>query len=117
MRRLMICLGLCSFAFLGTMALAQLHTLAELTTPTEVGTTIIPSGTYIMMDQTTGKSYALTVTSRGNMILAPAPAAQGLTGAPATRSGLGNILQREMQRGVTNVIQRGGASQLQNLIK
>lgn len=53
--------------------------------PQEVGTTTMPPGQYFVTEQISKKSYSLTVTQKGNMILGPAP--EGLevkmTAAPA----------------------------------
>lgn len=41
--------------------------------PQEVGTTTMPAGQYYVTEQISKKSYSLTVTQKGNMILGPAP--------------------------------------------
>jgi len=105
MRRLMTCLVLCSFAWLGTVALAQMRNLTDLTTPTEVGTTTIPSGNYVVTDEATGRTYPLTVTTQGNMIIGPAgTTTRGLSGVSSTRPGIKKTLERELEQGVTNMI-------------
>lgn len=46
---------------------------APSTGPQEVGTTTMPAGQYYVTEQISHKSYSLTVTQKGNMILGPAP--------------------------------------------
>lgn len=46
----------------------------EVTGPKEVGTTTMPAGQYYVTEQISKKSYSLTVTDKGSMILGPAPA-------------------------------------------
>jgi hypothetical protein len=46
----------------------------EVTGPKEVGSTTMPPGQYYVTEQISNKSYSLTVTDKGNMILGPAPA-------------------------------------------
>lgn len=41
--------------------------------PEEVGTTTMPPGQYLVSDQVSHKTYSLTVTQKGNMILGVAP--------------------------------------------
>ena len=99
-------LALCSFAFLGTLAQAQqVRNLSEVTAPTEMGTTSMPSGNYIVTDQTTGRAYPLTVTERGTMIIGPAGSSpQGMTGLPTKRPSMKRTLEREVEQGVTDMI-------------
>jgi hypothetical protein len=85
------------------LGFGQIRNLNELTSPTEVGTTTIPSGNYIMTDQTSGKAYSLTVTERGTMILGP-EGMQGMTGQPNARPSMKRSLEREVERGVENMI-------------
>lgn len=99
------------------MALAQTNRLADVSAPTEVGTTSIPSGNYVVMDQSTGKSYPLSVTTNGTMIIGPAGTSpQSLTGVPVKQS-LGKTLQQEVRQGATDLMKREGTSQIQNLLK
>lgn len=46
---------------------------APITGPQEVGTTTMPAGQYYVTEQISHRSYSLTVTQKGNMILGPAP--------------------------------------------
>ncbi|PWU03155.1 MAG: hypothetical protein C5B53_00815 [Candidatus Melainabacteria bacterium] len=110
-------LTLCSFATLGTVALA-LNRLGDVTSPTEVGTTTIPSGNYVVMDQSTGKSYPLSVTTNGTMIIGPAGTSpQSLTGLPTSKQSLTKTLEQEVRQGANDLMRREGTNQLQNLIK
>ncbi len=63
-----------------TLAITALPSLAQITGPQEVGTTTMPSGQYFITEQLSHKSYNLTVTDKGNMILAPAAGSE----TPAT---------------------------------
>jgi hypothetical protein len=111
MRTLTTCLGLCSFALLGTAALAQVNNLTDVTSPTEVGTTTIPSGTYLMTDESTGKAYPLVITKKGTMVLGPAGSAtKELT---SRKPGI----KQSLEHGVTNAIEREGVGGLENFIK
>jgi hypothetical protein len=115
MRNLIPCLVLGSFAFLATAALSQqINNLTEVTTPTQVGTTTIPSGTYVMTDETTGKTYPLIITKNGTMVLGPAGSAtQEVTSLPTKKSSLKTTLERN----VSSVIEREGISGLEKFIK
>ncbi|MBY0550940.1 MAG: hypothetical protein K2W95_26920 [Candidatus Obscuribacterales bacterium] len=58
---------------------------AEITEPTEVGTTTMPPGQYTLVEKNTAKSYSLMVTRKGTMIMAPGGSkALTETSAPAT---------------------------------
>lgn len=59
-----------------TLALLSSPAWAEPTMqsgPEEVGTTTMPPGQYLVSDQVSKKTYSLTVTQKGNMILGVAP--------------------------------------------
>jgi len=62
-------------------------------TPQEVGNTSMPAGQYLITEQISGKSFSLTVTDKGMMILGSAPAGTRVTvlgpalGAGATAAG------------------------------
>jgi hypothetical protein len=45
----------------------------EITAPTDVGNTTMPPGEYLVTEKSSSKAYSLMVTSKGTMILAPAP--------------------------------------------
>jgi len=96
------------------------------TAPTEVGTTTMPPGQYMVIDQGSGKKYSLMVTTKGTMILGPAPtataSASAVPGAAAasaasSSSGLTGLAEKEMRKGVTTVIEKQGMSEIKNFIK
>jgi hypothetical protein len=59
--------------FLSACPYAQSEPIgANITGPTEVGTSAMPPGQYSLVEKISGKTYSLTVTNRGNMILSPA---------------------------------------------
>lgn len=114
----------------------------EITTPTEVGTTSMPAGNYLVTEQSSGKSYALMVSSKGTMILSPAPAGasavapahgagaaahptEAAAGAPpgATADGhkpnsqIKNLVNKEIQKGALQLLNGGTGKKLQDLIK
>lgn len=64
------------FLFLAvTLSMIAAPVFAEdVTGPKEVGTTTMPAGQYYVTEQISKKSYSLTVTDKGSMILGPAPA-------------------------------------------
>lgn len=64
------------FLFLAvTLSMITAPAFAEdVTGPKEVGSTTMPPGQYYVTEQISKKSYSLTVTDKGNMILGPAPA-------------------------------------------
>ena len=70
-----------------------------------MGTTSMPSGSYTVTDQTTGRTYPLMVTERGTMIIGPEGTnPQGLTGTTGRRQGFGKTLERDLERGATDMI-------------
>lgn len=90
MRNVMLALTIALSAMLPAAA-----DTAPITGPQEVGTTTMPAGQYYVTEQISRKSYSLTVTQKGNMILGPAPdglevklagsaAPAAATAAPAT---------------------------------
>ena len=93
------------------MAQAQIRRLADVSEPTELGTTSMPSGSYMVTDESTGKSYPMTVTAQGTMVIGPAgTSTQALNTKPAG-------MKRGLEREVTDVIRREGTGEIQNLIK
>lgn len=118
----------------------------DISGPTEVGTTIMPAGSYTLRDEKSKKVYTLTVTTKGTMIVAPATASieaiptvqaattaiapvagaagiapVGAAGMPGAAGGkndaLNKLMQKGMQRGVKELMKHGGTKQIQNLIK
>lgn len=99
--------------------------------PVEVGTTSMPAGNYLITEQTSGKSYTLMVSNKGTMILAPAPKAVGTAGAPAapgataaaaTPSSVGtsavkNMVQKGVEKGVTEMFEKNATNELGKFIK
>jgi hypothetical protein len=55
----------------------------EITEPTEVGTTTMPSGEYTVTERSSQKTYSLMVTSKGNMILGPTAAVPAVSPKPS----------------------------------
>lgn len=68
MRHVMLALTIALSAMLPAAA-----DTAPITGPQEVGNTTMPAGQYYVTEQISHKSYSLTVTQKGNMILGPAP--------------------------------------------
>lgn len=116
----------------------------DISGPTEVGTTIMPAGSYTLRDEKSKKVYTLTVTTKGTMIVAPATASiepipnvqatttanapagaavapVGAAAVPGAAAGkndaLNKLMQKGMQRGVKELMKRGGTKQIENLIK
>jgi hypothetical protein len=127
-----LCTLICSSAFADAPAADSTApaTSLSITGPQEVGTTTMPPGNYVIKEQTTGNSYDLMVSNKGTMILAPAPAAgsaaASAAAAPAsTQSGLTGLgtsavkkmVQEQMTKGVTNVIEKDAASSLGKFMK
>jgi len=111
---------------------ANAQTASAPTVPTEVGTTKMPPGSYLLIDQNTGNKYSLEVTSKGTMIFGPAPTtATGTTAvsAPSTTaptaatpmstatskatSGVKGLAEKEAQKFIMNK----GMSEIQNFVK
>jgi len=104
--------------------------------PKEVGNTAMPAGQYLITEQTSGKSFSLTVTDTGVMILGAAPAGTTVTvSGPATRAGVpaaaatapgaaaavpgaGGLLNTLTggQGGAAGLLKREGISQLEKLL-
>lgn len=137
MKKLVLSLAM---VLLSTSAVSAQGASKEITTPTEVGTTSMPAGNYIVTEQSSGKSYALMVSSKGTMILSPAPAgasaavvpvhAPGSGGASAAAPGaqtaaaehkpnsqIKNLMNKEIQKGALQLLNSGTGKQLKELIK
>jgi len=108
------------------------NTSAENMAPSEVGTTSMPSGQYLVIEQNTHKRYSLTVTNKGTMILGAAPAAAvqtavtgAQTGAATASTGQTNqagdlmkgLAKQGMQRGMNELLKNGATKQLDKYIK
>ncbi len=111
----------------------------EVTGPKEVGSTTMPPGQYHITEQISKKSYSLTVTDKGNMILGPALAdvdvkavAPAATAPTATTAGdaaaaaakpaisneaLNGLMKQGLQRGMTELVKQGGTKQIQKYMK
>ncbi len=127
-----LCTLICSAAFADGAADSSASTSLSVTGPQEVGTTSMPPGNYIIKEQTTGNSYSLMVSNKGTMILAPAPAAASAA-APAaaagatastqsTLTGLGTnaikrMVQDQVTKGVTNVIEKDATNSFSKFMK
>jgi hypothetical protein len=85
---------------MGTMAQAQFRRLVDLDQPTEAGSTNLPSGNYVITDESTGKSYPMTVTSQGTMIIGPS----GTTTQSLSNRNSGGGIKRTLEREVENMI-------------
>jgi len=98
---------------------ANAQTADPISAPTEVGTTTMPPGEYSVTDQASGKKYSLMVTSKGTMILGAATAAATTTTTTTktTATGLQGLAESQMKKGVTNMIEKQGISQIKGLIK
>lgn len=132
MKKLVLSLAMVA---LSTSAVSAQGASKEITTPTEVGTTSMPAGNYIVTEQSSGKSYALMVSSKGTMILSPPPAgasagvapkAAAPAGAPADQtasaehkpnSQIKNLVNKEIQKGAMQLMRSGTGKQLKDLIK
>jgi len=115
MRKVIACLVLSSFALLGTVALAQINNLTEVTTPTEVGTTTMPSGTYVITDESTGKTYPLIITKKGTMVLGVAGTAT--QEVSSLRSSSKPSMRQSLEKNVGGLIEREGISGLEKFIR
>lgn len=105
----------------------------SVTGPQEVGTTTMPPGNYLIKEQTSGKTFELMVSTKGTMILAPAPAGATVTAATAAPNaatqpaqtnltGLGSsalkkMVQEQVTKGVTNAIEKDATNSLGKFIK
>ncbi len=108
-----------------------------ITTPTEVGTTSMPAGNYIVTEQSSHQSYALMVSSKGTMILSPAPAnaaaaqptgtaavpaaavATPAPGVPAAGVGsatMTKLMSKGLEKGAMQLIQSGATKQIKQFI-
>jgi hypothetical protein len=123
MRKVIACLTLCSFGFLGNVALAQINVLSdsttinnltEVTTPTQVGMTTIPSGTYVMTDESSGKTYPLIITRKGTMVLGPAGSGTQDLASLRTQN---PTMKQSLEKDLGGVIEKEGISGLKNFIK
>jgi hypothetical protein len=103
--------------------------------PQEVGTTTMPAGQYYITEQISHKSYSLTVTDKGNMILGAAPdgVEVKLSGAAATattaattnpasllNSGKGLMkqgMEKGVEKGVSTLVKDGASKELGNFMK
>jgi hypothetical protein len=128
------------------MASAALADTAPMAGPQEVGSTTMPPGQYYVTEQMSHKSYSLTVTDKGNMILGPAPdgvevrlpgaattaavtAATTVTETGAkstsilpTASGVSGdaikgLMKEGMQKGMSQLLKQGTENELKNFIK
>ena len=118
MQRLFMSLALGSFLVLGVPYQSLAGGLSDMTTPTEVGTTSIPSGDYVVTDKSTGKTYGLTVTTKGTMILSPPGASsfKDLNNLPEPTN-FKQKVQQEVQRDVTDLMRNQGQQQIQKILK
>ncbi|CAN5276865.1 hypothetical protein BH10CYA1_BH10CYA1_45760 [soil metagenome] len=129
----LLCTIICSAAFADGIADSTSSTSLSVTGPQEVGTTSMPPGNYLIKEQTTGKSFSLMVSNKGTMILAPAPSAAATAAAPAAAvtttgsptnalTGLGSnaikkMMQDQVTKGVTNVIQKDATNSFTKFMK
>lgn len=139
----LLCTLLCSAAFADVPADGTSSSSLSISGPQEVGTTSMPAGNYLIKEKNTGKLYELMVSNKGTMILAPAapqgampqsapvaaaPAAAAPAAAPAqasTQSALTNLgtnaikkmVQDQMTKGVTNVIQKDATDSFSKFLK
>ncbi len=114
-------------AYSDTTPGATSSTSLEVTGPQEVGSTSMPAGNYLITEQTSGKCYSLMVSNKGTMILAPAPASTAKSAptgqvAPAAQSALGtpavkNLVEKGLQKGVTEMIEKNATNSLNKFIK
>jgi len=118
-----------SLALLGAPCFAQAGT-TDGTGPREVGTTTMPAGQYYITEQTTQKSYSLTVTDKGNMILGPAPdgievkTAATTNTTTSTTTTVGNsesamkgLMKQGMEKGMSEMVKQAGEKELGNFMK
>lgn len=135
----LLCTLLCSAAFADVPADGTSSSSLSISGPQEVGTTSMPAGNYLIKEKNTGKLYELMVSNKGTMILAPAApqgampqsapvAAAAPAAAPAqasTQSALTNLgtnaikkmVQDQMTKGVTNVIQKDATDSFSKFLK
>ena len=122
MKSIFICLAISCLISTNNFASAQTTdtaTKADITAPTEVGTTTMPAGQYLVIDQVSGKKYSLMVSSKGTMILGPAPVAAA-AGAPAATTGKPtktSTVESLAEKQVGNYIKNEGLSKMENMIK
>lgn len=111
-------------------------TTTPITTPTEVGNTSMPAGNYLVTEQSSGQTYALMVSSKGTMILSPAPqnmahhavgapGAAAVVGAAPAASGLpggvssatmGKLVSKGLNKGAMQLLQSGATKQIKQFI-
>ena len=139
MREILLALSVLSFTLLPAFADTGI-----ITTPTEVGTTSMSPGQYIVTDQVSSQCYSLTITSKGTMILGPAPAgtraatigAAVTTAAPAATattaapgaattaattaatqtSTVNKLIDQGLEKGASELLKFGGKSALDKII-
>ncbi|HEY9719809.1 MAG TPA: hypothetical protein V6C69_20180 [Trichormus sp.] len=112
-------------------------TVAAPSGPQEVGSTTMPPGQYYITEQISHKSYSLTVTDKGNMILGAAPdgvevklsgaAAAAATATAATTkpaslldSGKGLLkqgMEKGAEKGMSTLVKDGASKELGNFMK
>jgi hypothetical protein len=107
---------------------------ADITEPTEVGSTTMPPGEYTMVHNGSSKAYTLMVTAKGMMIMSPgksdlavtkpaaavtaapaaavAPAAAGPTTSAAPASGASSLLGNDLVKGLVQKGMKEGMGQL-----
>ncbi len=120
MKNTLKCLAIFCLMSINNIAHAQTTQMAantDITAPTEVGTTTMPAGQYLVTDQVSGKKYSLMVTSKGTMILGPGPVAAAgapaASGTSATTSAAKSLAEKE----VGNYIKKEGMGKIENMIK
>lgn len=114
---------ICVPAFAQDAGSAGSTAITAITTPTEVGNTSMPPGQYVITEQISNKSYNLTVSSKGTMILAPATAAAPAgTAAAATAPGaagntmMKNLMHQGMEKGATELMKMETKGTLNNFL-
>ena len=92
--------------------------------PSEVGTTTMPAGQYIVTEQSSGQRYSLTVTNKGTMILGAAPPAVSTSAASTAPGGtinktglLESAAKAGMEKGVSGLVKSQGEKELGNFFK
>ena len=103
--------------------------------PQEVGNTTMPPGQYYITEQISHKSYSLTVTDKGNMILGAAPdgvevklsgaaatAATAATTKPASLLDSGKGLMKQgmekgVEKGMSTLVKDGASKELGTFMK
>jgi hypothetical protein len=101
---------------------ATASTAAASSAPSEVGTTTMPPGEYLVTEQTTGKRYNLTVTDKGTMILGaattPASTSTSTTSTTTTTGGfMKGVAKQGMEKGMSEMIKNEGTNELKNILK